>query len=93
MAYIGLEELVRYTSQTACSRKIVESLRLRVQPLTNPAITQAQSQDYELTHPHIHPVWSAGACKRTGPADPKLQDLNNTGQQQDIQEKSSEGPA
>lgn len=51
---------------------------------------QAQTQGYDLAHPNIHPICqpSVGACEGAWPADTKLQDLYNTGQQQDIQEES-----
>ena len=57
---------------------------------TKPTTTQARTRVIELAHPPC--LWSAGACEGTGPADPKLQDLHDTGQQQDTQEESSEGP-
>ena len=42
-----------------------------------------QSQGYEL----VHPMLSAGTLEGTGPADPKLQDLHDTGKQKDNQEE------
>ena len=40
--------------------------------------------------PHI---WTAVAFEVVGPADPKLQDLHDTRQQQYIQEESQRGPS
>lgn len=41
--------------------------------------------------PQIPHLWSVGASKGNGPADPKMQNLHNTGQQQESQEKSQIG--
>jgi hypothetical protein len=38
-------------------------------------------------------TWSAGACEGAGSTDPKLQDLHDTGQQQDVWEESQWGPS
>ena len=63
--------------------------------LANPATTQDQNQGCELAHPHcnIQPICSVGAHGRPGPADSKLQDLHDTGQQQIIQEESQWEPS
>ena len=40
------------------------------------------------TPQHLTHLWVAGAHERTGPTDPKLQNLHDTGQQQNIREES-----
>lgn len=50
--------------------------------LANPATTQVQNQVWVQHLPH---QWSAGTRERASPADPKLQNLHDIGQQQDIQ--------
>lgn len=42
---------------------------------------------------HLPHIWTAGIRKGIGPADLKLQDLPDTGQQQDSQEKFHWGPS
>lgn len=42
-------------------------------------------------HQNLHHLWTVGACERTNSADPKLQDLHDTEQQQDNQEESQWG--
>lgn len=61
----------------------------RAGKVTSSATTQAQIQDSELSHPNIYlHLWTARACEGFGTADPKLQDLHDTGQQQEIWEES-----
>jgi hypothetical protein len=55
--------------------------------LTNSVITQAQIQWHELNY-HL---WTAGVHEEASFRDPKLQDLYDTGQQQDIWEESQWG--
>ena len=51
-------------------------------------------QGYELAHPNIHPICDLlEHVKGLVPADPKLHDVHNTGQQQDNLEEFQEGPA
>lgn len=52
--------------------------------------TQSQIQSFELAHPYVYTLWTAGACEGGGPPEPKLHNLYNTGQQ-DIWEKSQWG--
>jgi hypothetical protein len=47
--------------------------------------SQTQIQGFELAHPNIYPVDELH--EGASPTDLKLQDLHDTGQQQDIQEK------
>jgi hypothetical protein len=54
-------------------------------------INSATIQGFEWAHPNIYRIY-CGAHERAGPADPKLKDLHDTGQQQDIQEESREDP-
>lgn len=42
-----------------------------------------------LAHPNIYLIYDLPACKRSKAAGTKLQDLQDTGQQQVIQEESS----
>ena len=48
---------------------------------------------FELIPPQHPPhLWTAGVCEGDGSTDPNLQDLHDTGQQQDISEESGENP-
>ena len=50
---------------------------------------QIQTQGSELTHPQIYLICERLGCvKRPSPADPKLQDFYDTGQQDDQEEAS-----
>lgn len=47
--------------------------------------SQAQIQGFKLAHPNIYPIEELlEFMKSAAPTDPKLQNLHNTGQQQDI---------
>jgi hypothetical protein len=58
----------------------------RAGKLTNSAPTQTQSQGFELAHPKIHSF--NGVCEGASPAEPKLQNLPDTGQLQDFWKES-----
>lgn len=49
--------------------------------LYNSATTHAQNKGYELAHQTSTHLWFAVAREGAGSADPKLQDLHNTGRQ------------
>jgi hypothetical protein len=56
--------------------------------LTNSPTTQGQIQGFELVHPNIYLICELLEYVRTSPAEPKLQDFHDSGQQKDIQEAS-----
>jgi hypothetical protein len=51
-------------------------------------VTESRSWGHEIKKAGPAPLWIAVAQKGASPADPKLQDLNYTGQQQTIWEES-----
>jgi hypothetical protein len=53
---------------------------MRASRLNSSDTSQAQTQGFELAHPNIYPIDEMLAS----PTDPKLQDLDDTGQLQDF---------
>lgn len=76
----------------AARGELIRTVLEQEQCADNSATTQASIQGSELAHPISTPsLWTAGASERARPADPKLQDLHDTGQAQAIWEESHWG--
>jgi hypothetical protein len=75
---------IGWSSQSSAGELALVVQIREISRLTSSATTQAQIQGSELAYPqNLYHLQMVGACERACPADPKLQELHDTGQQQE----------
>lgn len=82
---------VRRASPTPHLGRVGE-LALVAHELTNSAIPQFQIQSFELAHPSMYSIHELLEHEKASPAEPKLQDLCDTGHKRISERCPSEDP-